>query len=521
MNPRKYAPTLSLLSALLFMNSFAQAARPTALIPPPVQPLELPGSPLGIAWFILYGHLGVPAVTFLPPLREIGGGFSKVYLFWQQIEPQKGQFDWTAPDAFVAQLQSPDEGLISLFSSSQWAVKKPSAMLPPSPAKDLKDYYDFVHATVSRYKGRVRYWQNDAEPNNPVFWAGTKEEFVAQLKVFYRAVKDADPAAQVVLGGYDGLFIPPNMVPLPGQRTEPFPQQKTGLEFFDYVLREGVGNFDLFDLRLYGDPYTITARVDYMRERMRAFGPVKPIICTEYGGPGLFEFPENRAYVSLIQTWSQAATTPDSQGVPQTDKHGANRITELYAHMSTLPPQTQMFMQGCSPELEAKYNRIQSRGVVMRNLLALSDGVQKTLYWELLSAPGPRDDLMTLMYGKIGLVSLENGQLKYHPTAEVFKRMAQKFDGIREVTRVPVPGQPSVFLFKVDRRARGPLYVAWERRDAFSGEDAPPITTGWPWPGAKATAIDTFGAAVTATIAEGKLTLPVSVTPIYVEADSQ
>ncbi|HEY4248244.1 MAG TPA: hypothetical protein VGM64_15450 [Lacunisphaera sp.] len=521
MNSRKHSLILSLTAALLFMNSPAQSATPTALIVPPAQPLELPGSPLGIAWFILYGHMGVPAVTFMPPLRDLGAGFSKVYLFWQQIEPEKGHFDWTAPDAFVAQLHSPDEGLISLFSSSQWAVKHPSSLLPPSPAKDLKDYYNFVHATVSRYKGKVRYWQNDAEPNNPVFWSGSKEEFVAQLKVFYRAVKDADPAAQVVMGGYDGLFIPPNMVPLPGQRTEPFPQQKSGLEFFDYVLRESVGDYDLFDLRLYGDPYTITARVDYMRERMRAFGPVKPIICTEYGGPGLFEFPQNRAYIPLIQTWSQAVTTPDSKGVPQTDKHGANRITELYAHMSTLAPQTQMFMQGCSPELEAKYNRIQSRGVVMRNLLALSDGVQKTLYWELLAASGPRDDLMTLMYGKIGLISLENGQLKYHPTAEAYKRMAQNFAGIREVTRVLVEGQPSVFLFKVDRGSRSPLYVVWERRDAFFGEDAPAITTGWPWTGSKATATDTFGAKVPVSVAQGKLTLPVSLTPIYVEADNQ
>jgi hypothetical protein len=371
---------------------------------------------------------------------------------------------------------------------------------------------------VSRYKGKVRYWQNDAEPNNPVFWAGTKEEFVAQLKVFYRAVKDADPDASVVVGGYDGLFIPPNLEPLPGQRTEPFPQQQAGLDFFDYVLREGVDAFDFFDLRLYGDPYTIVARVDYMRQRMGAYGTTKPVICTEYGGPNLFEFPENRAYRSLIATWSQAATTTDSQGAPQTDHHGANRISELYAKMSSLPPQTQMFMQGCSPELEAKYHRIQSRGVVMRNLLAFSAGVQKTLYWDLLAAPGPRDDLMTLMYGKIGLISLENGQLKYHPTAEVFKRMAQTLAGVREVTRVRLPEQPSVFLLKVDRDARAPLYVVWERRDAFTGEDAPAITTGWTWNAPKATALDAFGMAVPVKVEQGKLILSVSVTPIYVEA---
>ncbi|MGH9762413.1 MAG: hypothetical protein ACREDR_18670 [Blastocatellia bacterium] len=42
----------------------------------------------------------------------------------------------------------------------------------------------------------------------------------------------------------------------------------------------------------------------------------------------------------------------------------------------------------------------------MRNIFALSAGVQKTLYWQLLQAAGDRDDLMTLMYGKIGMSPL-------------------------------------------------------------------------------------------------------------------
>ncbi len=51
--------------------------------------------------------------------------------------------------------------------------------------------------------------------------------------------------------------------------------------------------------------------------------------------------------------------------------------------MSTLAPQTQMFMAGCPAELDAKYHRIQARSIVMRNIFALSAGVQKTLYWYL------------------------------------------------------------------------------------------------------------------------------------------
>ncbi len=495
------------------MSSTASQIEPP--LPAPDRTLE--GSPFGIAWFFLYGHAGVPAARYLPALRGLGADFTKVYLFWQQIEPEKGRFDWTAVDAFVDQLQSPEEGLISLFTASQWATAQASAMLPPSPAKDLDDYYRFVFETVKHCRGRVRYWQNDAEPNNPVFWAGDREQFVAHLQVFHRAVKAADPAALVVVGGYDGMFIPPGMTPLSGQRTTPFPQQEEGLKFFDHVLQAGGRFFDVFDLRLYGDPYTITARVEHMRGRMRAFGCNQPMICTEYGGPSLFEFPENRGYRSLVTRWSQAAADREQPGNPAGATEVGKAIAALYAQMPALPPQTQMFMQGCPPEFEARHQRIQARGIVMRNLFALSAGVERLLYWDLLSAPGKRDDLMTLMYGKIGLLGIEDGELKKRTlSAEAYARMARLLAGVRRVRRIPVPAHPSVCLFEVDRGPMGTVYVVWERRDLFSGEDAPPVTCAWPADSASPCALDALGNEVPVCGSAGRIELPVSATPIYV-----
>jgi hypothetical protein len=472
-----------------------------------------PGSPFGIAWGFLYGYQGSKIEQFLPQLRGLGAGFTKVYLFWNQIEPHKGQYDWSAVDAYVGQLKSPDEGLIALFSSSQWAVKRPSAMLPPSPAKNPDDYYRLVYDLVSHCKGRVRYWQNDCEPNDPIYWSGTKEEFVAELKVFYRAVKDADPAAVVVVGGYDGLFNPP------GTGAFQFPTQQASLAFYDYVFAQGRDAFDFFDLRLYADPYTIVARVDYLRKRMQDLGFEKPIICTEYGGPGFFEFPQNLRYVPLTSAWMQSVTKTNDQGLPSPEKNGENQIAELYTNMQSLAPQTQMFMLGCSPELEAKYDRIQSRQLVMRNIFAFSAGVQKTLYWELFHDQLERDNLMTLMYGKIALLSYEDGALKkISPTARTYKIMAKALDGVRAVKRIEVPGRPSIFLFEVDRGDRGPAYVVWERRNEFSGEDSPPVPFAWSWTTKKATALDALGQAVPVQIADGQLHLVISLTPIFIEA---
>ena len=507
------------LAAVFLFALTPMLSPPVVAAGPAPAPVATPAprpSPFGIAWFFLYGYSGVPAAAFMPPLRGLNADFTKVYLFWEQIEPEKGRYDWTAVDAFVDQLRTPEEGLISLFSASRWATVRPSAMLPPSPAKNPDDYYQFVYETVKHCRGRVRYWENDAEPNNPVFWSGSKEEFVTQLEVFHRAVKAADPTAVVIVGGYDGMFVPPGMTPLPGQKATPFPQQQAGLEFFDYVLAHGAGAFDLFDLRLYGDPYTITARVEYMRSRMRACGFSRPIICTEYGGPNFFEFPENRKYVPLVGTWSQAVTRPEQPASGQTAN--GNPIAKLYAEMATLPPQTRMFMQGCSPELEAKYQRIQARGIVMRNVFALAAGVERLLYWDLLSVPGPRDDLMNLMYGKIGLLGVEDGELKQRSvSADAYALMAQTLRGVQTVRRVPVADEPTVFLFEADRGSRGKACVVWERRDQFSGEDQPARAFAWPSEMKHPRAVDTFGASVPVEVGAGRISLPVSVTPVYVE----
>ena len=177
-----------------------------------------------------------------------------------------------------------------------------------------------------------------------------------------------------------------------------------------------------------------------------------------------------------------------------------------------------MFMLGCAPALEAKYDRIQARGLVMRNLFAFAAGVQKTLYWQLLDLRTNRDNMMTLMYGKIGLLGYDNGVLrKRFPTADAYQRMAGALAGVREVKQIEVPGKPSVFLFQVDRGQRGPLFVVWERRDEFNGEDAPAVAFDWSWTSKRARATDALGQRVPVQVEDGKLRLEISLTPIFIE----
>jgi hypothetical protein len=130
------------------------------------------------------------------------------------------------------------------------------------------------------------------------------------------------------------------------------------------------------------------------------------------------------------------------------------------------------------------------------------------------------------------------------PVAAVFARMARTLGDVSTVVRIDVAERPELFLFRVERSDAAPMYVAWERRDPFSGEDAPATALEIPWdaevqiprlatvarddsgvaPGeveGSALAVrvtDVFGASMDARIEEGLLRLPLSVTPVYIEA---
>ena len=194
-------------------------------------------------------------------------------------------------------------------------------------------------------------------------------------------------------------------------------------------------------------------------------------------------------------------------------------MSALYDRMADLPPKMRMFLAGCPADLEARRHRINCRQLVMCNLLALAESVRRTVYWNLApEVPGPLDPrrLMHLMFGKLMLLDYRDGTLgARHPAAGTFALLAAQLAGVRRVTRVEAEGSPSLYAFEVERAGRDPLLVLWDQRDMYDGEDAPPVTVTWPWPAPTATAIDALGETPATEVRDGRLHLPVSVTPIF------
>ena len=481
----------------------------------PFQPSDIR---LGIARGVSYGLFGPPD-EFVAAGRELGAGLIRVYVYWSQVQPEPDRWDWTTVDALLAQLTGEEEVWVTVCSSSPWATRVPTDFLPSSPATDQEVFAGFVRALVSRCAGRVRYWQCNNEPSNVgLLWTGSAADYVAQLQVFHGAVRESDSRAAVVLGGcgYDVLSAAAQDAPR---------------QFFDHVLAAGHEWFDLFAVHLYDDPARIPDHVDTVREMMQVHGYERPVMVGEYNGPTLFQLPEVEPVLQETMASAFAGGDAVAEGEFSTEGLTARADAEsperramkaLYARMPELPPQLQMLMAGCPPELEDRRHRINCREIVSRNLFALSAGVRRTVCWHLApEVPGYEDPftMMELLQGKLLLVGYDEhgGLTRYQPAAETFRLLAHHLDGAQSVTRVELARHPEVIAFTVDRSEGPASVVLWTHGDLFSGEDADAVSVRWPWPWPHddAVALDALGGEHACELQDGRLTVPVSVTPVF------
>jgi len=147
--------------------------------------------------------------------RGWAGG--KVFL-WNRIEPVEGQFEWARAEAYVEQCRAAGMDVLGLLGyPSRWAAKEsPAAVqaqhdLAKRPERwqpaDLAAWGNYVRQTVTRFRGRVAFWEiynevNFSPPGPPATFSGTPEDYLALLQVAYREAKRADPGCQVLISGF-------------------------------------------------------------------------------------------------------------------------------------------------------------------------------------------------------------------------------------------------------------------------------------------------------------------------------
>lgn len=232
-------------------------------------------------------------------LIDSGASWLRVAFSWYLIEPENvdpSAYNWASADLFTSAARADSGGLtmiVTIGGNPEWASDYRNGPLDP---EDLSSYVEFVEAVVERYDGDgiddapgspiVNHWEIYNEPDRGSLgydfrWGNYAGEYAQLLAAVYPAVKNANPQAQVLLGGmaYDwfedqgGYFV----------RT-----------FLDDLLSAGGGDyFDIINFHVYPvfwmnwtnqESPGLLEKASFIKDKMAGYGyPDKPIIASEAG----------------------------------------------------------------------------------------------------------------------------------------------------------------------------------------------------------------------------------------------
>ncbi len=126
-------------------------------------------------------------------LKDMGANWVRVDMNWSSIEPEKGKWDFSTPDAVVNNAEKSNLKIYaSLISTPSWVAKSP--IDPP----DFLEWMIFVKKLSERYGDRIAVYGIWNEPNLEEFWSGTSEQYVEiLLKPAYPIIKFNAPHSLV------------------------------------------------------------------------------------------------------------------------------------------------------------------------------------------------------------------------------------------------------------------------------------------------------------------------------------
>jgi hypothetical protein len=175
---------------------------------------------------------------------------------WEDIEiSAKGDFwdhkwdqdAWKKYDDIVDLAEQYDLEIVPRLSNPpSWSRAAGDAGGHKAPPDDLTDWGDYVHAVVSRYRGRVRYYQLWNEPNVYPEWGDQPVDPDAYTQLLcegYARAKEADPDAVIISGA-----LAPTVNLDVGDRPE------TGMNDFVFLQRMyDAGAAECFDILAVND----------------------------------------------------------------------------------------------------------------------------------------------------------------------------------------------------------------------------------------------------------------------------
>ena len=178
---------------------------------------------------------------------------------WSYVEPVEGQRNWLAVAYNEEQIQTAAKNniraVLVVRGTPSWAQKVPGAACGPIKEDKLEAFGNFMRDVVARYSAApyyVKYWEIYNEPDIApelvmgldLFgcWGDSTDEYygggyyATMLKSIYPKVKQADPQAQVIVGGMLMSYNPASGVIAPEEEI-------LASKFFEGILANNGGNY--------------------------------------------------------------------------------------------------------------------------------------------------------------------------------------------------------------------------------------------------------------------------------------
>ncbi|QKE85804.1 hypothetical protein [Arthrobacter sp. NEB 688] len=197
--PRRTAVVAALAALLVGLSGCTTEPEP---VPTPVPMPTHASTPLGAKW--VWSDFD----RIKPALGELTGGHTYVEVVLCDVQPSRGEFDWSTPDSFVQRARGIGVGsLVKLRTGRCWATPgtakfaRGQGVTESTLPRDMDVYTDFVQRAVRRYAALgVTEFAVENEVNSPSFWDGTPQDYAVLARAAARAVHAADPDAVVVDG---------------------------------------------------------------------------------------------------------------------------------------------------------------------------------------------------------------------------------------------------------------------------------------------------------------------------------
>ncbi|MCL2184463.1 MAG: hypothetical protein FWB86_01225 [Treponema sp.] len=142
-------------------------------------------------------------------LNELGAIWLLQTFYWGRIEREKDHFNFTMYDNFVNIAKENNKKVIAVMAyDTPWIKSKGEKRRYISP-ENITHFLNFLEVTVRHFKGKVDVWQIWNEPNFK-FWNGTNKEFYELSKLAAQRIRETDPDAYIIGGGYSR--VPKNFI---------------------------------------------------------------------------------------------------------------------------------------------------------------------------------------------------------------------------------------------------------------------------------------------------------------------